>query len=308
MSSLTLLAPAKINLYLEILGRRPDGFHEVAMVLQTIGLADRLHLTGRPDGQLTLTCAHPQVPTDSSNLAWRAAALMAEQFPDAHRRHGGVAIHLDKHIPVAAGLAGGSTDGAAVLVGLDQLWGLGLTQGELQDLAAQLGSDMPFCIGGGTALAAGRGELLSPLPDLEGWGVVVAKHRDLGVSTPWAYNTYAQQFAQRWRDGFQPSHAQGLLAAITQRDLGAVCQALHNDFEQVVLPAYPQVQALKATLAGAGVAGCLLSGSGPTVFALTEDRPAADQAAAVVRAQHPDVDVWATTLTAHGIQVQPQVV
>lgn len=146
MQACTLIARAKINLYLEILGSRPDGYSEVAMVLQSIHLADRLQLKSRPHG-IHLTCDRPEVPADARNLAYQAAELLQKECHSA----AGVEIHIEKHIPVAAGLAGGSADAAAVLVGLNQLWGLGLTVGELQSLAARLGSDIPFCIQGGNA-------------------------------------------------------------------------------------------------------------------------------------------------------------
>ena len=194
MHSYTLIAPAKINLYLEIIGDRPDGYHELVMLLQSIDLADRLKM--RPNGTqaIRLHCNHPQVPLDESNLAYRAAQLMKKQFPQAFANWGGVDITIEKHIPVAAGLAGGSTDAAAVLVGLDLIWELGLTQPELQTLAAQLGSDVPFCIAGGTAIATGRGEQLDAIDDLTNLWVVMAKYHSLSVSTAWAYQTYKQRF------------------------------------------------------------------------------------------------------------------
>ncbi|MEY2984343.1 MAG: 4-diphosphocytidyl-2-C-methyl-D-erythritol kinase, partial [Cyanobacteriota bacterium] len=177
MHSYTLRAPAKINLFLEILGNRPDGFHELVMILQSIALADELTVRANGREKIRLTCSDATLPNDASNLAYRAAQLMAEQFPAAYAQFGGVDIALTKNIPMAAGLAGGSADAAAVLVGLDLLWQLGLTRPELEDLAAQLGSDIPFCVGGGTAIATGRGEKLAPLPTVDGLWLVLAKHR-----------------------------------------------------------------------------------------------------------------------------------
>jgi 4-diphosphocytidyl-2-C-methyl-D-erythritol kinase len=166
----SLLAAAKINLYLEIVGSRPDGFHELIMVMQSVSLADRITVRSIGTDEIRVQCTHPLVPTDDTNLAYRAANLMVQRFPGLMAKLGGVEITLEKQIPVGAGLAGGSGNGASVLVGLDMLWQLGLTQAELQDLAAELGSDMPFCVSGGTALATGRGEHLDPLglPDLPG--------------------------------------------------------------------------------------------------------------------------------------------
>ena len=157
MRSYSLLASAKINLYLEIIGDRPDGYHELAMVLQSIDLADRIDLRAIGTDTIRVRCDHPQVPPDKNNLAYRAADLLAKQFPDALAKYGGVEIAIHKQIPVAAGLAGGSANAAAVLVGMDLLWQLGLTQSELQELGGTLGSDVPFCITGGTALATGAG-------------------------------------------------------------------------------------------------------------------------------------------------------
>ncbi|HEY9702923.1 MAG TPA: 4-(cytidine 5'-diphospho)-2-C-methyl-D-erythritol kinase, partial [Allocoleopsis sp.] len=149
MRYVSLLAAAKINLYLEILGDRPDGYHELAMIMQSIDLADKLEVRTSRTQIIRVYCQHPEVPKDQTNLAYKAAQLMAKKFPEAFAQYG-VEISLQKNIPVAAGLAGGSSNGAAVLVGLDLVWNLGLTQSELQELAAELGSDVPFCISGGT--------------------------------------------------------------------------------------------------------------------------------------------------------------
>jgi len=254
MRSYSLIAPAKINLHLEIIGDRPDGYHELAMVLQGIDLADRVILNANGTDQFRLHCDHPEVPADQSNLAYKAAVLMAQEFPDAFEQYGGANITIDKHIPVGAGLAGGSTNGAAVLVGLDLIWGLGLTQGELQDLAAKLGSDVPFCIAGGTAIATGRGEQLSPLPSIDSLYAVLAKYRSLSVSTAWAYQTYRKQFGASYppiaaigsatatsTPPKQRAHAGDIVAAIMHHDGVKIGKLLHNDLEKVVLPAYPQV-------------------------------------------------------------------
>jgi 4-diphosphocytidyl-2-C-methyl-D-erythritol kinase len=184
MALYSLLAAAKVNLYLEIVGDRPDGFHELIMVMQSISLADRVTVRSIGLDTIRLVCHHPLVPADETNLAYRAAALLAQRFPGVMTHRGGVEITLDKQIPVGAGLAGGSSNAAAVLVGLDLLWNLGLTQGELQELGAELGSDVPFAIAGGTMFATGRGEQLNPLPGLHHLWVVLAKYGTEMVSTP----------------------------------------------------------------------------------------------------------------------------
>ena len=314
MRSYRLIAPAKINLLLEIIGDRSDGFHELVMVMQSVDLADEIELKHLSGDRIILHCTHPQVPLDESNLAYRAVKLMQDCFPG----HGGVEITIQKNIPIGAGLAGGSTDGAAVLVGLNLMWNLGLAQDELHTLAAKLGSDMPFCVSGGTALALGRGEELSPLPDLDQLYAVLAKYQSLSVSTPWAYQTYRQQFgatyantpaAQEERRRTGPSvDLLGAIAAHQEsahHDAASIGQALHNDLEKVVLNHHPQVGLLREKLVAQSTLGAMMSGSGPTVFALAATREEAQQIAASIQADLPDpnLEVWVTKFIAYGIHL-----
>jgi 4-diphosphocytidyl-2-C-methyl-D-erythritol kinase len=303
MQACTLIARAKINLYLEILGSRPDGYSEVAMVLQSIHLADRLQLKSRPHG-IHLTCDHPEVPADARNLAYQAAELLQKECHSA----AGVEIHIEKHIPVAAGLAGGSADAAAVLVGLNQLWGLGLTVGELQSLAARLGSDIPFCIQGGTQLATGRGEVLEPLADWEGIPVLLAKPKHLGVSTAWAYQAFRSRQGSLGGDALPkptlPTLPQAL-AALSRQDPPALARSLRNDLEQVVLPEYAIVGELRQALLSAGALGSLMSGSGPTVFGIMPSLELAAQVRNTLRRQFQDVEFWVTQFAPTGILLQP---
>ncbi|TVP61043.1 MAG: 4-(cytidine 5'-diphospho)-2-C-methyl-D-erythritol kinase [Nodularia sp. (in: Bacteria)] len=313
MRSYTLIAPAKINLYLEIISQRPDGYHELAMILQSIELADEINVQSLSNESICVNCNHSQVPTDKSNLAYRAAALMAAKFPEALAKYGGVEITINKHIPVAAGLAGGSANAAAVLVGIDLLWNLGLTKSELEELGATLGSDVPFCVAGGTVIATGRGEQLSPLPSLEPIYIVLAKYRSLEVSTAWAYKTYRQEFGSSYlRDPDNLAaraaavHSGDIVKAIANQDAGEIAQKLHNDLERVVLPAYPQVLQLRELFATqAGVLGTMMSGSGPTVFALVESEEQAQAVKLQIRAAIPDQDLelFVTRTITHGIQV-----
>ncbi len=311
MRSYSLIACAKINLYLEIIGARPDGYHELAMVLQSIDLADQIDLRPLSTDTIRVRCDHPQVPQDKSNLATRAAELMAAQFSKAFAQYGGVEITIHKRIPVAAGLAG-STDAAAVLVGLNLLWQLGLTQSELEELAAQLGSDVPFCIVGGTAIATGRGDQLSTLPSLDHLYVVLGKYRSLTVSTPWAYQTYRQQFGssdvadkQSLKQRAYAVHSGPMVSAISHKDGVQIGQLLHNDLERVVLPAYPQVLQLRSAINSTGVLGAMMSGSGPTVFALCETHEQAQHVKRTVRAAipDPDLDLWLARFCSTGIRV-----
>ena len=277
-SRLSLKAHAKINLTLEVLGKRPDGYHEVAMIMQSVSLHDTVTLSLRDSG-ISLACDRPDLPCDSGNLAFRAADLLRREVGVAR----GVQIELTKRIPLAAGLAGGSTDAAAVLKGLNRLWQLALPAAELERLAARLGSDVPFCLQGGTSLATGRGEILTALPDFSGHGVVLA-NPPLQVSTAWVYGNF------RGSNQCRPEVSR-LRQWLGQQDFSAVAAALFNDLESVTIPAYPQIAAIKEQLLQAGAAGVLMSGSGPTVFALAPDPAAAGEVAGRV-AWDPDVTVF----------------
>jgi 4-diphosphocytidyl-2-C-methyl-D-erythritol kinase len=312
MHSYTLIAPAKINLYLEIIGDRPDHYHELAMILQSIDLADEIELRSISTDRIRVHCNHPQVPTDESNIAYRAAKLMATQFPNIFAKYGGVEITITKRIPVAAGLAGGSTNAAAVLVGINLLWKLGLTQSELEELGATLGSDVPFCVAGGTAIATGRGEQLSPLPSLNSIYIVLGKYKSLEVSTPWAYKTYRTEFGDSYiRDSDNLAvrasavHSGEMVKAILHQDAKEIAQKLHNDLEKVVLPAYPQVLQLREIFANAGVLGTMMSGSGPSVFGLCESQEHAEQVKQQVKTatNNEDLELFVTQAIAHGIQI-----
>jgi len=245
--------------------------------------------------------------------------LMSQQFPDCWAQFGGVEVTIKKNIPVAAGLAGGSTNAAAVLVGLNMLWQLGLTQPELQELAAKLGSDVPFCLAGGTAIATGRGEELDPLPNLDSFYLVLAKHQNLAVSTAWAYQTYRTQFSHTYgrSEGVNKSttteminpptrvHSGSMVQAILNKNVAKIGQLLYNDLEQVVLPNYPQVLQLRQAFENCGALGTMMSGSGPTVFALCQSQEQAQALLQHVQSEIPDPNLgfWVTKFASHGIQI-----
>ncbi|TAE61436.1 MAG: 4-(cytidine 5'-diphospho)-2-C-methyl-D-erythritol kinase [Nostocales cyanobacterium] len=313
MRSYSLIAPAKINLYLEILGDRPDGYHELAMILQSIDLADQVDIHANSTEAISIHCDHPQVPTDKSNLAYRAAALMAREFPEVFNNFGGVDIRIKKRIPVAAGLAGGSTNAAAVLVGIDLLWDLGLTKSELEELAAELGSDVPFCISGGTVIATGRGEKLSPLQSLDNIHLVLAKYTSLEVSTPWAYKTYRQVFGSSYiRDTedllarANAVHSEDVVKAVLNKSAVEISQKMHNDLEKVVLPAYSKVSELRELFASQPeVLGTMMSGSGPSVFGIVESKAQGEIVKQKIREAIPDNDLelFVTQTITSGIQI-----
>lgn len=288
-SRISLKAAAKINLYLEITGNRPDGYHDLVMILQSIDLCDRVDLRKLGIDAIQVTCTNPKVPCDRSNLAYKAAALLQSIFPEI----GGVEIAIHKQIPMGAGLAGGSANAAAVLVGIDHLWNLGLTQTQLCDFAAQLGSDIPFCVVGGTALATGRGEILSPLPDLKDLIFVICKPRHISISTVWAYQTFRSQGLLAYNPTKLKGISSQMVAAIASGGEAApakIGRLLYNDLERVVLPEYPELVAIKNKLLEQECLGAVMSGSGSTMFAFTADLDRAHQIAEAVRTD--DIDVW----------------
>ena len=316
MGSYRLTARAKINLYLGIVGDRSDGFHELVMVMQSVDLADTVTVSELRSADLLntiyLTCDQADVPTDATNLAWKAADLMARRFPEVAAKHNGIAIDIQKRIPMGAGLAGGSADCAAVLVGLNLLWELGLTQSELQELAAELGSDISFCVSGGTALCTGRGEVIDPLHNLDNLYAVLAKYRNLPVPTPWAYKAYREQFgptypqsAEEFDDRKQYLKSSELINAIAHKDNVAIGRLLHNDLERVVLPNYPQVQSLRDAFGRTQNLGFMMSGSGSTVFALCNTKEDAEALKVEMRSLIPDetLEFWVTQFCSSGVKI-----
>lgn len=260
MDKLRLLvkAPAKINLSLDVLHKRPDGYHEVKMVMTTIDLADRVELAPLASDTIQIISHNRFVPDDHRNLAYQAAKLLKETF--GVRK--GVAISITKTIPVAAGLAGGSSDAAATLRGLNKLWQLGLTIDELAELGAKIGSDVSFCVYGGTALATGRGEKIEHLPAPPPCWVILAKPT-IGVSTAEVYRNLNVQRT------FHPD-VDGMVQAIKDRDYERICSLVGNTLEDVTLKMHPEVAHIKEQMKRFGADAVLMSGSGPTVFGLVQ--------------------------------------
>lgn len=251
-------APAKINLSLDVLHKRPDGFHEVKMIMTTIDLADRIELSERKDGQISIISHNRYVPDDNRNLAYQAASLLKDRY----KVQQGVSIAITKVIPVAAGLAGGSSDAAATLRGLNKLWKLGLTLDELAEIGAEIGSDVSFCVYGGTALATGRGEIIKHIPAPPHSWIVLAKPT-IGVSTAEVYNNLNL-------DNVTHPDVDGMLEAIYENDYEKMVGLVGNVLESVTLKLYPEVAHIKDQMKKFGADAVLMSGSGPTVFGIVQ--------------------------------------
>lgn len=280
---LRLRAYAKINLTLDVGGLRPDGFHEVNMLVQSIGLYDNLVLTKREKG-ISLTTNLGYLPNDERNLAHQAATLFFSETGIA----GGVNIEIRKGIPVAAGLAGGSTDAAAVLKGLNRLYKAGLSRDELMTLGAKLGSDIPCCILGGTCLATGRGEIVRRVEAMPEAFVLLVKPI-FSVSTPAAYKAFDSEVIEH-----HPDNAK-MRAAFRENNLEKVGAEMMNLLEPGVFREHPELAEMKAAIKACGAEGAMMSGSGPTVYGLFSTREAAEQAKVALREQFPELAVARVT-------------
>lgn len=273
-------ANAKINLTLDILGVRPDGFHEVEMVMQSVKLFDLVHLEKQPEG-ISLRLDSAELPADETNLAWKAARF----FLDEYNIQDGVSISVEKRIPIAAGLAGGSTDAAGVLIGMNRLFKTGLSAKVLCKLSERIGSDVPFCVEGGTMLAKGRGEILQRLPDVPSLSVVLAKP-PVSVSTAWAYKTYDRIGVSSHPD------TKAMLTALFEGSVEKVARGLVNVLEVVTMREYPVISAYKRVLMENGAIASLMSGSGPTVFGLAATQADAELAAQALLREDPEAEVF----------------
>ena len=311
--SFTVLAPAKINLHLEVLGLRSDGYHELAMVMQSLDLADSLRFTPTADGAITLACDRPDLSTGPDNLIIKAAAMLRARagLPEL-----GAHIALRKRIPIGAGLAGGSSDGAATLVGLNALWGCDFSATDLHAMATALGSDMPFCLEGGTRLCFGRGEVMEPAlvaaPATPPFGVLLIKHPEASVSTPWAFgrsrDRRADFYLETEADFEQRRQALRQGPLLTALAGAGSLPHLRNDLQAVVEPEVASVRQGLALLRRAPAAlAVAMSGSGPSLFALFAD-PAAAEAARVHLAEPlaaAGFEAWCCRCTASGASLEP---
>ncbi len=269
--TLERLSPCKVNFLLNILGKRPDGFHELETLFHPVALADRLAFRKKVGPGIDLACDNPALPVDAGNLVFRAARA----FLDRAGISDGVSIHLDKRVPLAAGLGGGSSNAAHTLLGLNDLFGAPLAQADLFALAASLGSDVPFFLQDGPALGLGRGEQITslpPFPSLSGVHILLI-HPGFGISTAWAYKSLAR-FPEALRG--RPGRAQDLADRLRQGTLQSAAPFFYNSLEAPALEKFPILALFQEFLRSRGASVALMSGSGSTTFALTPDRQTAE--------------------------------
>ncbi|MCR4430213.1 MAG: 4-(cytidine 5'-diphospho)-2-C-methyl-D-erythritol kinase [Tepidanaerobacteraceae bacterium] len=269
MFKLDMDARAKINLTLDVLYRRPDGYHEVEMIMQSIALKDRLTIELMPPGSIEVCCNNSELLCDESNLAYKAAKLMIEEY----NLDAGVKVALEKNIPLAGGLAGGSADAAAVILGMNELFDLKISTEKLMMLGKTIGADVPFCIHGGTALARGIGEMITPLKPVKGLGLLLIKP-PYAVSTKQVYSRLDVKNIKTRPD------TPAMIQKILREDMGAMAKGLCNVLEEVTFKLYPELARIKRELVENGAMGSLMSGSGPTVYGVFETPGDAKKAAA----------------------------
>lgn len=268
MDSINLKALAKINIGLDVTGIRPDGYHEVRMIMQTVNLFDKVKITRTSDGSITMSTNLRFLPVNDDNLCIKAAKLLLDEFNIKE----GVHIDLEKHIPVAAGMAGGSTDAAAVLFGVNKIFNLKLSKKDMMERGVKIGADVPYCVMRGTALAEGIGEVLSPVSPMVKCPVLIAKP-GISVSTKQVYNALDDCF-----ENVKHPDIDGLIESIKAQDLKGICSRMGNVLEDVTIPLHPIIADIKDHMLENGAVGAMMSGSGPTVFGFFEDNKTAKAA------------------------------
>lgn len=279
-----LRALAKINLGLDVVGKRDDGYHEVRMIMQTIQMYDVLEIEKKKESGIVLTTNIPYVPTDERNLVYKAAKMLMDEFDIKE----GLTMNLEKFIPVAAGMAGGSSDAAAAFVGVNRLFGLGLSEEELMKRAVKVGADVPYCVMRGTALAEGIGEKLTRLPRVPYCYVLVGKP-GVNVSTKTAYENLKLDDPVVVHPDID-----GMVTAVRNGDLDGMISRMGNVFEPGIISKYPVIQEIKDLMESNGARKAMMSGSGPTVFGIFDDKEKMDRAAAVLRESRLAKTVFAT--------------
>lgn len=285
MDRLELKALGKINLGLDVLGRRENGYHDVRMVMQTVYLYDRIIMKKSKTPGIRLETNLYYLPVNENNLAYQAAQMLMDEF---HMEEG-VSIQLDKHIPVAAGMAGGSSNAAAVLFGMNRMFSLGLSQKELMERGVKLGADVPYCIMRGTVLAEGIGEIMTPLSPMPKCYVLIAKPA-ISVSTKMVYEKLDSHEIEDHPD------IDGILAGLKAGDLKKVAGSMGNVLERVTVDAYPVIDQIKKMMIKEGALNAMMSGSGPTVFGIFEEKATARKAADAIRDARLTKQVYVTNI------------
>ena len=284
MREIKLKAMAKINLGLDVVRKREDGYHEVRMIMQTIRMYDQIMLTEQKEPGIKVKTNVSFLPVNEDNLVYKAAKLLMDEFQVTS----GVEIDLRKFIPTAAGMGGGSSDAEAVLVGVNRMFKLGLSKQQLMERSVAIGADVPFCVLRGTALAEGIGEVLTPLPPLPKCFVLIAKP-PINVSTKFVYtNLRANELT--WHPDID-----GQIQALRDGDLEEVCRKMGNVLENVTIPAYPIISTIKEKMLQCGAVNAMMSGSGPTVFGIFSEREQAEKAAELLREEEKIRQVFVTT-------------
>ncbi|MCM1326506.1 MAG: 4-(cytidine 5'-diphospho)-2-C-methyl-D-erythritol kinase [Bacteroidales bacterium] len=266
MAGYEIKAYAKINLGLDVLGKRSDGYHEVKMVMQTVDICDILSFERVKSG-IVISTDSGELPTDGDNLIYRAVKFLFDRY----RIEEGISIHLQKRIPIAAGMAGGSSDAAAALKGINEIFRLGCSLEELKALGVKIGADVPYCVTGKTALAEGIGEKLTMLPPMPDCLILVAKP-DINVSTKYVYEHLDE------REAYEHPDIDGMVRAIKEGSMEGILKRMGNVLESVTIPAHPIIGILKKRMMELGAEGSLMSGSGPTVFGIFTDEEKAQEA------------------------------
>ncbi len=261
LNMIKLNAYAKINLGLDVLGRTDNGYHIVKMIMQSIDLHDVLTFSLGKDKEITIKSSNSKIPTDNHNLIWKVANQLQEKYGVTE----GVTVELEKYIPMAAGMAGGSTDAAATYKALNELWNLNMGVDEMCELAVNLGADIPYCIKGGTALSEGIGEKLTPVADMPDCHILIAKPK-LDVSTAWAYTTLDASPIEKHPD------IDGMISALKNKDLQGIADRLGNVLEPVTAGKYGVIEDIRQIMLANGALGARMSGSGPTVFGIYENK------------------------------------
>ncbi len=261
MNTIQMKAYGKVNLGLDVVRRRKDGYHEVRMIMQTVQLYDKIMMEERRQKGITLETNLSFLPVNENNIAYKAARMLMEEFHIS----GGLNIKIEKHIPVAAGMAGGSTDGAAVLYGVNRMYRLGLTKRQLMERGVRLGADVPYCIMRGTVLSEGIGEILTPVAAMPDCHILVAKP-PISVSTKYVYEHLKLDSVERHPD------IDGMVAALEEGSLKGVAERMENVLETVTIPEHPEIEQIKEVMRSEGALNAMMSGSGPTVFGIFEDK------------------------------------